>query len=161
MACTNRTAPHQQFCTLSRFGFPRCRNYGYLRTPRLIILLEDCKRSIETTPQTSDAFWQRPISISTHKCAITARSSVSLLSSNAIHSRTCTIRDPGRWIPSCCPTSRHGMGAYCNWTGLLRSGAHYLTPFDASHVEPFGVWTLELRHPNKLGVLPEKLTVLT
>lgn len=40
------------------------------------------------------------------------------------HSRTCTITDPRRWIPPCC---RQGLGGYCNWTGLLRSGSHYLT----------------------------------
>lgn len=40
------------------------------------------------------------------------------------HSRTCTITDPRSWIPPCC---RQGLGGYCNWTGLLRSGSHYLT----------------------------------
>ena len=63
------------------------------------------------------------------------------------HSRTCTITDPRRWIPPCC---RQGLGGYCNWTGLLRSGSHYLTRFAASHVlavglraiaRAFGPWT--------------------
>jgi hypothetical protein len=150
MACTHRTAPHQQFCTLSRFGFPHCRNYGYLRTPRLIILLEDCKRFDRNKPP---RLLTPSGNVRSPSQRINAQSQRALLylpfhpmPYTPGRARS-TIRDPRRWIPSCCTTSRHGMGAYCNWTGLLRSGAHYLTPFDASHVDPleFGPWNSAIR----------------